>query len=124
VKENQQVKAGAVLFKLDQAPFQIALDQANAALSAARLSVEQLRVNYTTAQAKLAADQQTLVIQQRTQARTTTSPARRRNRGRCRPRAAAVQQAQAAVTLDQQAIAGALAALNGDPNIKTDDHPS
>ena len=125
VKENQQVKAGAVLFKLDQAPFQIALDQANAALSAARLSVEQLRVNYTTAQAKLAADQQTLVIQQRTQARNDNlaskgvATAADVDQGLL-----AVQQAQAAVTLDQQAIAGALAALNGDPNIKTDDHAS
>jgi membrane fusion protein (multidrug efflux system) len=125
VKENQHVNKGDVLFKLDPAPFKIALDQAEAALSAARLNVQQLKVNYTSAKAKLAADQQTLVIQQRTQARNTDLAAK----GVATAAAVdqgllAVQQAQAAVTLDQQAVAGALAALNGDPEIQTDNHPS
>jgi membrane fusion protein (multidrug efflux system) len=125
VKENQHVNKGDVLFKLDPAPFKIALDQAEAALSAARLNVQQLKVNYTSAKAKLAADQQTLVIQQRTQARNTDLAAK----GIATAAAVdqgllAVQQAQAAVTLDQQAVAGALAALNGDPEIQTDNHPS
>lgn len=68
--ENQSVKKGDTLFKIDPAPFQIALDQANAQLAqattgveqarsgvdqantavvAARLNVAQLRVAYTTA---------------------------------------------------------------------------
>jgi membrane fusion protein (multidrug efflux system) len=125
VKENQHVSKGDVLFKLDPAPFKIALDQAEAALSAARLNVQQLKVNYTSAKAKLAADQQTLVIQQRNQERNTDLAAK----GIATAAAVdqgllAVQQAQAAVTLDQQAVAGALAALNGDPEIQTDNHPS
>ena len=70
VKENQVVKAGQVLFRIDPAPYQIALDQANAALATARLSVDQLRVAYTTAEAKLAAAQQTLDIRQREQGRS------------------------------------------------------
>jgi membrane fusion protein (multidrug efflux system) len=125
VKENQLVKKGDVLFKIDPAPFQIALDQANASLAAARLSVAQLRVNYTTAQTKLAADQQGLVIQQRTQARNVDLASKgvatqtTVDQGQL-----AVQQAQQAVDLDQQSVQGALAALNGDPNIKTDDHPA
>jgi membrane fusion protein (multidrug efflux system) len=125
VQENQTVKQGDVLFKIDPAPFQIAMDQANAALASARLSVEQLRVNYTTAQTKLAADQQTLVIQQRTQSRNTELAAK----GVATQTAVdqgqlAVQQAQQAVDLDQQAVQGALAALDGNANIKTDDHPA
>src|SRR5436190_7451267 len=35
-KENQRVKKGDMLFRIDPVPFQIALDQANAALAAAR----------------------------------------------------------------------------------------
>ncbi|MEO8882079.1 MAG: HlyD family secretion protein [Devosia sp.] len=125
VKENQYVKAGATLFKMDPAPFQIALDQANAALAAARLNVEQLRVNYTTAQAKLATDQQTLAIQQRVQSRNSdlatkgVATATAVDQGEL-----AVQTAQQAVDLDKQGVAGALAALNGDPNLKTDDAPA
>ena len=125
VKENQSVKQGAVLFKIDPAPFRIALDQANAALSAARLNVQQLKVNYTSAQAKLAADKQTLVIQQRTQSRNNDLAAKGvATAADVDQGLLAVQQAQAAVTLDQQSVAGALVALNGDPDIKTDDHPA
>jgi membrane fusion protein (multidrug efflux system) len=125
VAENAHVKKGQMLFKIDPAPFKIALDQANAALSAARLNVQQLKVNYTSAQAKLAADQQTLVIQQRTQARNNNLAAKGvATAAEVDQGLLAVQQAQAAVTLDQQSVAGALAALNGDPNIKTDDHPA
>jgi membrane fusion protein (multidrug efflux system) len=125
VKENQHVSKGDVLFKLDPAPFKIALDQAEAALSAARLNVQQLKVNYASAKAKLASDQKTLVIQQRNQERNNDLAAK----GVATAAAVdqgllAVQQAQAAVTLDQQAVAGALAALNGDPEIQTDNHPS
>ena len=125
VKENQHVNKGDVLFKMDPAPFQIALDQANAALAAARLNVQQLRVTYQTAETKLAADQQTLTIQQRTQARNTELASKgvatqtTVDQGQL-----AVQQAQQAVDLDKQSVQGALAALNGDVNIKTDDHPS
>lgn len=57
VQENQMVKKGDVLFNIDPAPYQIALDQANAALASARVNVDQLRVAYTTAQTKLAAAQ-------------------------------------------------------------------
>ena len=125
VKENQLVKAGDVLFRIDPAPLQIALDQANASLASARLNIAQLRVNYTTAEAKLAAAQQALVIQQRTQGRNTDLA----SKGIATAASAdgallALQQAQSTVDLDQQGVSGALAALGGDPNVKTDDTPS
>ena len=43
VVESQKVKKGDVLVRIDPAPFQIALDQANAALASARLQVAGLR---------------------------------------------------------------------------------
>jgi membrane fusion protein (multidrug efflux system) len=39
VRENQRVKAGDVLFRIDPEPFKIALDQADAALAEARVDV-------------------------------------------------------------------------------------
>src|SRR3569832_2274349 len=64
VGENEPVKAGAVLFTIDPQPYQIALDQANAALASARVNVEQLKVSYGTAQVQLNAAQQTLAVRQ------------------------------------------------------------
>ena len=125
VKENQAVKRGDLLFKLDPAPFRIALDQANASLAAARLNVQQLKVNYTSARAKLAADQQMLDIQQRTQQRNTDLAAKGvASQTTVDQGALAVQQAQQAVDLDKQSVAGALAALDGNANINVDDHPT
>ena len=125
VKENQVVKAGDVLFRIDPAPYQIALNQADAALAGARQSVTQLRVAYTTAETKLAADQQTLVIQQRNQARNDdlatkgVATAAAVDQGLL-----ALQQAQSTVDQDQQAVKGALAALGGNVDVKTDDVPA
>src|SRR5688572_22014323 len=43
VADNMTVKSGDVLFVIDPEPYRIALAQADAALAAARLNVEQLR---------------------------------------------------------------------------------
>jgi membrane fusion protein (multidrug efflux system) len=42
VRENQRVKAGDILFTIDPAPFQIALQQADAAIAAARVQVSMM----------------------------------------------------------------------------------
>ena len=64
VSENQDVKAGTVLFTIDPQPYQIALDQANAALASARVNVQQLKVAYGTAQVQLRSAEATRDIQQ------------------------------------------------------------
>jgi membrane fusion protein (multidrug efflux system) len=46
VTNNQQVRAGQILFRLDPAPFQTAADEARARLASARLQVDTLRANY------------------------------------------------------------------------------
>jgi membrane fusion protein (multidrug efflux system) len=43
VREGQQVKRGDVLFRIDPAPYRVALEQAEAQLAAARLQTTQLR---------------------------------------------------------------------------------
>lgn len=125
IAENQAVKQGDVLFSIDSQAYQIALDQANAALLSARVNVEQLKVTYATAEATKEAAEATLALQQTTYDRqkslvdqgvSSTSTLDQ-------PKLA-LQQAQNAVTTARQQVASATAALAGDPQIDTDEHPA
>ena len=65
VKENQAIKPGDVLFRINPAPLEIAVDQADAALADARQTVAQMKAAYSVAMAKLNAAQRTVAIRQR-----------------------------------------------------------
>lgn len=82
VRDNQQVKAGDVLFRIDPARFDIALRQAEAALAGAKANVEQagrdlqryeklgdVVSQQKTEQAQLAMDSASATLQQATAAR-------------------------------------------------------
>jgi membrane fusion protein (multidrug efflux system) len=125
VKENQVVKAGDVLFKLDDEPYRIALSQAEAALASAKVSIEQLRVSYQTAQAKLKAAELTLEVRQREFDRKQNLT------GQGLATTATLddtqldyQSAQTSVALAKQEVAAASAALAGNPDIAAEDHPT
>ena len=125
VAENQTVKAGDVLFTIDPQPYQIALDQANAALASARVNVEQLKVAYGTAQAQLNSAQQTLIVRQAAYDRQNALVQQGVNsNSTLDDTKISLQQAQAAVDLANQQVATALAALAGNPQIKAEDHPA
>ena len=125
IADNGAVKKGDVLFVVDPEPYRIALDQADAALAAARLNVGQLRAAYSQAlaQQKLATNdvayqegelkrQQSLAskgIATRAALDETT-----RNLTKARDTEAAAR----------QAVTGALAALGSNPDIETDRHPA
>ncbi|MBN8831535.1 MAG: HlyD family secretion protein [Sphingomonadales bacterium] len=47
VRENQMVKAGDILYVIDQAPYKVALEQANAAIANAQVEVGKLRTDVT-----------------------------------------------------------------------------
>jgi len=125
IADNAPVKAGAKLFVVDPQPYQIALSQADAALAAARLNVEQLRAAYgqAVAQERVAASEITYLQSQFDRAtdlagkgisaQASLDEARR-------DLARAQEQHRAAA----QGIESARAALGGDPNIETDKHPS
>lgn len=53
VAENQHVKAGDVLYRIDPAPYRIALAQADAAVGNARLQVAQLEGGYSSKMADI-----------------------------------------------------------------------
>ena len=125
VGENQPVKAGDVLFTIDAQPYQIALDQANAALASARVNVEQLKVAYGTAQVQLNAAQETLAIRQAAFDRQNALVKQGVNsNSTLDDTKLALQGAQAALDQAKQQVAASTAALAGDPNIATDKHPA
>ena len=59
VKENQHVQAGDLLFRIDPAPYRIAVEQANAAIAAAQVNVATLQSSFrgTAADIRAARDQ-------------------------------------------------------------------
>ncbi len=53
VEDNQRVRRGQVLFRIDPQPYQIAVDQAEARLGSARLQIDGLKATYRQQQAEL-----------------------------------------------------------------------
>lgn len=69
VKENQPVKAGDVLFVIDQAPYQNAVEQANAALATARVQVATMSTDTGSAAADIESANADIALAQGTYAR-------------------------------------------------------
>jgi membrane fusion protein (multidrug efflux system) len=125
VHDNQAVKAGETLFAIDPEPYRIALEQAEAALATARVNVEQLRVAYGTANAKLASAQATLDIRQNEFERKQSLVSQGVNaESTLDDLRLSLQTAQSTVDLAKQEVASTTAALAGNPEIATDEHPA
>jgi len=69
VKENQQVQAGQVLFKLDPRDYQVALEQAEAQLNSARAQILGGKASYEQQQAAVRAADETVAYTAREAAR-------------------------------------------------------
>lgn len=125
VKDNQTVKAGDVLFQVDPVPYRLAQAQADAAVTAARITVEQLKLAYGTAQSnvQLAEDEAAYqtVERERQESLGAKGVATDSNLidARHEERTALDKR-----DLAKQAVASALAAIGGDPLIPTDNHPA
>lgn len=124
VHDNQHVRQGDLLFRLDAAPYTIAVAEAQAQLGKARLEVEQLRATYRQRKADLAAAQDTLKYR--------TSEAQRQqhlldkgiaSQAQFDAAVHAKQNAQQQFNSAQQQIQAALAALGGNPDIPLEQHP-
>jgi membrane fusion protein (multidrug efflux system) len=124
VRENEQVKAGQILFKLDDAPYRYALDRAQANLAMTRLNIEALRATYAQKQADLKAAQDTLDFNNREFERQKQLAARGNASQQTLDQAqhnheASLQNVDSA----RQALANVLASLGGDAKLETDKHP-
>ncbi len=124
VVENQEVKAGDVLFTIDDAVYRNAIEQNQANLEAARLDVAKLKANYQQAisQSETASD---------ALANARTQDSRQRSlvgKGYISQSSAdatnlTLAQAKGALASAQSQVLGAKASLAGNPDIPVDQHP-
>ncbi len=125
VRDNQRVRKGQLLFRIDPEPYRIAVAQAEARLSSARLEVQRLKATYRQQMAQL-------------QSAMDSSDFDGREYDRKKALLASdftsrsdYEQAETNYKVGQQKIAAArheaantVAALNGDPDIVVDRHPT
>jgi len=124
VHENEQVKAGQILFKLKADPFRFAVERAEAQLAQTRLDIEALRATYAQKQAEIKAAQDTLDWQTREFERQQQLMASRVTTAQLFDQARHnVDAARQNLDAARQALANILASLGGDPKIETDKHP-
>lgn len=125
VADSQRVKAGDVLFRVDDQPYRLAVAQAEAALASARLQVEQMKVAYREAEtrAKLAAEtlayQSGELARQRTLSDKGVAAVSAMDDARHLERLAEEENIAA-----RQGVDKALAALGGEPDAPVDSHPA
>lgn len=125
VNQNQVVKPGDVLFRIDDASYRIALEKADGAVALARLQVEELRTRLKDAKVKAETARNTLSFQE--------VQFGRQDKLRQTGNATEAQYdtahhdldlARQAVAEAEQGVADALVALGGNADIETDKHPS
>ena len=124
VRDHQRVSAGQLLFRLDPAPFEVALSRARAQLAAVRTEVETLRAEHRVALAEAheAAERIRFLtaqldrqarLRERGMVREDTYDEARHNLEAARARLAAVEERTRRV----------LVALGGDLKLPADQHP-
>jgi len=124
VTENQTVKPGQLLFKIDPEPFKLALDGANAQLAAVRLDIESLRAAYKSKQAQLKAAQDSADYWSREFARNEKLLGQQAvSQAKFEQVRNYMDMARFMADSTQQSVNQTLEALGGDPNIATDQHP-
>jgi membrane fusion protein, multidrug efflux system len=124
VRDNELVHRGATLFRLDDAPFRIAVSDAAAHLADTRLQVESLKSTYRQRQVELRAARDTQAYAQQQydrQTRLLTSGIA--SQAQFDQASHALDAARQQVANMQQQIGVALANLGGDPNIAPARHP-
>ena len=124
VHDNQEVKANQVLFRLDERPFRIAVENGEAKLAAARMTVAGEKAIYRQrladlAVAKDAADYRNREFQRQNKLLASGTVSQSQYDLTAHSWQAARQQVSAA----EQQIASALADLNGDADIAPEHHP-
>jgi membrane fusion protein (multidrug efflux system) len=125
VHDNQRVRKGDLLFKLDDRPFQLKVDEARAKLSNAKLQVEALKATYRQKQSELRSAEDPLAYEKRESERQTRLLSSGISSQAQVDRAVHARDAAAqAVAAAQQEIASTVANLGGDPSIDPDKHPS
>ncbi len=125
VKENQMVRRGQPLFRLDPRDFQANTEQAVAELAQAEVQVRALRASYEEQQAALASANETLDFATREAARQKALvEAGVASRQSYDEAVHTAQQARQQIAVARQQVAAALANLNGDPGMSVGRQPA
>ena len=124
VRDNQPVRAGAILLRLDPRRFEVAVREAEAQLAASRLKVQTLQATYRERLADQTAAQDTLAFQQKEYDRQVKLAQAGISSG------AQLQQSAHDLASTRQKLeaareesASAFAELSGDPNASPDSQP-
>jgi membrane fusion protein, multidrug efflux system len=124
VRDNQQVRRGQTLFRLDDRPFSIAVEAARAHLAATRLQVQSLKADYQRRVADLRSAESAFSYADREYQRQSRLLASGiASQSQVDRAQLALSEARQSVAAAQQQITAALARLGGDPDIKVDSHP-
>jgi membrane fusion protein (multidrug efflux system) len=125
VVENQHVDRGDVLFRLDPAPFVVALRQAEAELQKVRTDIEALKASYQGKQEELELANDNLAFARREFDRQSELSKKNvvaeASLDRTQHELEGAQQQLAMLERDRARL---LAGLNGDPDIPIEQHPS
>ena len=124
VRDNQMVKTGDVLFKLDDLPFRLALQRADAQVAIVATTIEALKASYRDMQAQIQQSQVDVNFYARQMERQQKLVATNATT------VVSLEQAQRDATAarhrlgsQQQQLAGIVANLAGNPNIAVAEHP-
>ena len=124
VDDNSLVRKGQILFRLDQQPFRIALERAEAELDLVRTQVEQVRADYHEAVARVATEVERVRFLDRQLARQQTLKERKLASEQAYDVAAHdFSLAKRQVRVLRQRVQGVLQSLGGNPDIRAEEHP-
>ena len=125
VRDNERVRQGQVLFRIDPEPYQIAVDQTEARLLSARLQIDGLKATYRQQQAELQSAKDSGAFDEREYERKKALVA-----SDFTPREVYDQTetnlkvARQRIASIEQQISNTIVALNGDPDIDISRHPT
>jgi membrane fusion protein (multidrug efflux system) len=125
VRDNQAVRRGDLLYRLDDAPFRIYVEEAEAQLATATLQVASLKATYLQRQSDLGSAQETLAFQQselERQKRLIASGIA--SQAQVDRATHALDEARARLSGVQHEITGVIAQLGGNPQIEPSKHPT
>ncbi len=125
MRDNQSVRRGDLLYRLDDAPFRIAVREAEAQLAAATLQVESLKANFRQRSSQTTAAREAFAFQESELARQRKLLASGITSQSAVDRAThALDDARGALATAQQEAGAVLAQLGGNANITPAQHPS
>lgn len=125
VEDNQRVRKGQLLFRIDPAPYQVAVDQASSRLSNARLQVEALKATYRQQLAELQSAKDSAAFDESEYARKKALVASEfASKSAFEQAETTFKVARQRILAGEQQIANTVVALNGDPDIEVDRHPT